>query len=134
MTQPISNLPTLLRSMSPTLHDDVYAYCAAPHDFDLRTINFVGVFREVEGLTLIVSEAEAMRLELPIVFRCAWISLTVHSDLQAVGLTAAFAAALGKAGISCNVVAGVYHDHIFVPYALADAAMEALYHLQKDSS
>jgi hypothetical protein len=50
-----------------------------------------------------------------------------------VGLTAAFAHALGQAGISCNVVAGAYHDHIFVPYEQAERAMEALIGLQRAS-
>ena len=45
---------------------------------------------------------------LSVLFRAAWISLTVHSDLEAVGLTAAFSTALGQAGVSCNVVAGAF--------------------------
>ena len=52
------------------------------------------------------------------------------SDLQAVGLTAAFASALGDAGISCNVVAGLHHDHIFVPVAQATQAVDVLLALQ----
>jgi hypothetical protein len=58
--------------------------------------------------------------------------LTVNSTLEAVGLTAAFATALGNSGIGCNVVAGAYHDHIFVPLELADAAMHVLRLLQTD--
>jgi hypothetical protein len=64
-------------------------------------------------------------------FRAAWITLTVHSDLNAVGLTAAFARALGDAGISCNVMAAAYHDHIFVPVDDAARAMNALLNLQR---
>jgi hypothetical protein len=54
----------------------------------------------------------------------------VLSDLEAVGLTAAFATALGDAGISCNVVAGLHHDHIFVSTQQADPAMATLLALQ----
>jgi hypothetical protein len=68
-----------------------------------------------------------------VLFRAAWITLMVHSDLEAVGLTAAFAHALGQAGISCNVVAGAYHDHIFVPFEQALPAMDALIELQRAS-
>jgi uncharacterized protein len=56
----------------------------------------------------------------------AWITLTVHSALEAVGLTAAFSKALADVNISCNVVAGYYHDHIFVPQQDAEKAMAVL--------
>ena len=54
------------------------------------------------------------------------ITLTIHSSLEAVGLTGAFATELARHGISANVVAGFYHDHIFVGAADADRAMAAL--------
>lgn len=80
----------------------------------------------------VVLELEAARQEgLTPLFVCAWITLTVPSDLQAVGPTASFADALGRAGISCNVVAGAFHDHIFVPEALAHQAMVVLRALQQ---
>lgn len=63
-------------------------------------------------------------------FRAAWITLTVHSDLQAVGLTAAVATSLADAGISCNVVAAAHHDHLFVPVESAGLAIAVLQALQ----
>ncbi|HCH64870.1 MAG TPA: acetyltransferase, partial [Deltaproteobacteria bacterium] len=71
---------------------------------------------------------------LSVLFRAAWITLTVHSDLQAVGLTAAVASALTAVGVSCNVVAGAHHDHLFVPEGMADRAMAALRDLQEASA
>ncbi|HEX8350737.1 MAG TPA: ACT domain-containing protein, partial [Hymenobacter sp.] len=59
----------------------------------------------------------------------AWITLTVHSSLEAVGLTAAFARALARGNVSCNVVAAYYHDHIFVAAQDADKAMRLLQEL-----
>jgi hypothetical protein len=56
----------------------------------------------------------------------SWITLNIHSSLEAYGLTAAFSNALAEANVSCNVVAGVYHDHIFVPRNDADKAMTVL--------
>ena len=55
-----------------------------------------------------------------------WITLTVHSSLEAVGLTAAFATALGEAGINCNVLAGAFHDHLLVPVGDVARAVEVL--------
>jgi hypothetical protein len=42
------------------------------------------------------------------------ITLTVHSDLEAVGLLAKVSNKLAQEGISINVVSAYYHDHIFV--------------------
>ena len=133
MTGPVSNLTTLLRSMEPVLHDGVYAYCTVSHETQIAAVASVVTVREPEGLTLVVSEEQAVAAGLPVLFRAAWITLTVHSDLDAVGLTAAFSSALGQAGISCNVVAGAFHDHIFVPVAQAQTTLQVLRALQQDA-
>lgn len=131
MTQPISNLTTLLRSMEPVLHEGVYAYCTVSYEARIAALTPVVTVREPEGLTLVLPEEQAIAAGLPVLFRAAWISLTVHSDLEAVGLTAAFSGALGQAGISCNVVAGAFHDHLFVPVAQGRKALEVLRALQQ---
>ena len=89
----------------------------------------IGQFREPEGITLILPQATADRLQLPYTYEAAWITLTVHSSLEAVGLTAAFAQALAAAQVSCNVVAAYYHDHLFVAARDADKAMQVLQRL-----
>lgn len=131
MTTPVSDLSTLLATMEPALADGVYVYSSVAHGFDISRVPVVATMREAEGLTVVVAEEVALSMGLPVLFRCAWITLTVHSDLQAVGLTATFAKALGDQGISCNVIAGAYHDHIFVPYEEAARAMIALQNLQQ---
>ncbi|OTP80042.1 ACT domain-containing protein [Caballeronia sordidicola] len=129
---PVNDLNTLLASMSPELQPGVYVYASVPFDTDMSALAPVATFREREGLTLILEESEALKAGIEPMFRAAWITLTVHSDLQAVGLTAAFATALGKANVSCNVVAAAYHDHVFVPIESAGTAMAALLQLQRD--
>jgi uncharacterized protein len=122
----ISDLQTLLKSLSPTLQPGEYVYCSLPWDAIFDPEQVIGTFREAEGLTLILPKAYAQAQNWEHSAPLAWISLTVHSDLEAVGLTAAFSQALGQAGISCNVVAAFYHDHIFVPLAQAGTAMAVL--------
>ena len=68
----------------------------------------------------------ANQLNLNYSFIASWISLTIHSSLEAVGLTAAFSKALADNGISCNVVAAFYHDHIFVDQKDAKKVMMIL--------
>ncbi len=139
MRNAISDLNTLLSSMTPTLNEGAYAFISVPHANISTTLSqipsdaLIGSFRESEGMTLILSEAAAHACNQPILFRAAWISLTVHSDLAAVGLTAAFAHALGAAQISCNVIAAAFHDHIFVPMEEAQRAMQVLRQLQHDA-
>ncbi|PPC79222.1 acetyltransferase [Pokkaliibacter plantistimulans] len=130
---PISDLQQLLASMSPVLNDGIYAYVMVASDTDLRGLDYVGSMKEAEGLTLIVPEATAAERGWSVLFRCQWITLHVHSDLAAVGLTAAFASALGAAQLSCNVVAGACHDHIFVPAGRGEEAVQVLRELQQGS-
>ncbi|WP_367180401.1 ACT domain-containing protein [uncultured Muriicola sp.] len=75
---------------------------------------------------MIIKKELADAKNLKYSFVAAWITLTVHSSLEAVGLTAAFSSALSEQGISCNVVAAFFHDHIFVDKKDAEKAMEIL--------
>ena len=85
-----------------------------------------GVVTEGDLTTLVLPVEAAERAGLPVELEMAWLSLTVQSSLEAVGLTAAFSATLGKAGIPCNVLAGFHHDHILVPVDRAQQAIDVL--------
>ena len=131
---PLSDLAVLLASMRPELHAGTWAWCALPPGTAIDGVEAIATVREAEGLSVVVAEPDALARGWPVAFRSAWITLTVHSDLAAVGLTAAFARALGDAGVPCNVVAGVHHDHLFVPVARDAEAMAALHALQARSA
>lgn len=133
MTTIIKDLDQLIKSMEPILNPGVFAFVSVQNEETLRSVKVVASIWEQEGFSALIAESDALLLGLPILFRAAWITLNVNSDLQAVGLTAAFAGALGKAGISCNVIAGAYHDHIFVPVERAEDAMKVLKALQANS-
>lgn len=81
---------------------------------------------EDEAVTLVLPVDDARRLGLPVVVEMAWLTLTVHSSLEAVGLTAAFSRTLADAGVSCNVLAGYHHDHLLVPAVDAGLAIATL--------
>jgi hypothetical protein len=121
-----TELKTLLANLRPELHPGRYAFTTVPAGFALDPAHVVASVREAEGLSVILPEQVALDLGLPVAFVAAWITLTVQSDLAAVGLSAAFSQALAQAGISCNLVAGMHHDHLFVPFGQAQAAMDAL--------
>lgn len=125
------DLGGILRELEPKLHPGVYVYSLVPSLADAANVQIVAAMVEDEGVTVVTSEAAAEAAGLPILFRAAWITLTVHSHLESVGLTAAFATALAEAGIGCNVVAGTYHDHLFVPVAQRCRAMTKLRSLQQ---
>jgi hypothetical protein len=120
------DLATLLKKMKPELNSGDYVFCSIK---DLTTIDIsqtILVFKEQEGNTIIIKKELADSMNLNYSFVAAWITLTVHSSLEAVGLTAAFSSALSEQGISCNVVAAFFHDHIFVDKKDSGKAMEIL--------
>ena len=121
-----TNLAILLKSMHPILNAGEYVFCTTNTIDQINPYSIVSFFKEKEGITLILERKTADELGLDYSFIAAWITLTVHSSLDAVGLTAAFSTALARENISCNVVAGYYHDHIFVSQDDAENAMETL--------
>ncbi|MEF0939503.1 ACT domain-containing protein [Rhizobium sp. BR 362] len=124
----ITDLKLLISSMKPNLVDGEFVFCSVPVSAltNYVHLNPIGMFQEKEGMTLILPIEAARRARLPAEPVMRMITLDVHSSLEAVGLTAAFATALGNEGISANVIAAYYHDHIFVPTADAARAMAAL--------
>jgi len=125
------DLNLLLKTMKPILNEGEYVFCTniADRQVDMRDI--ICFFKEEEGVTIILKKEIADKLGLEYTFITNWITLTVHSSLEAVGLTAAFSKALSDENISCNVVAAYYHDHIFVDKKDAERAMDVLIKLSE---
>lgn len=122
-----TNLTTLLQSMSPQLMPEEYVFCCVQdNDINLQTLSPLATFRETEGLTLVITKTQAEANNIPFESVFSGITLTVHSSLDAVGLTAAVATKLAEYDISANVVAAYYHDHIFVQKEKTELAIKAL--------
>ncbi|WP_412850511.1 ACT domain-containing protein [Chryseobacterium sp. PMSZPI] len=126
------DLAMLLQNMEPILNAGEYVFC---HIEKLNQISDMDevlfFFRENEAITLVLEKRIADHWNLEYAYISSWITLNIHSSLEAVGLTAAFANALKQENISCNVVAAYFHDHIFVAKHDAEKAMESLYNLSK---
>ncbi|GGQ18859.1 MULTISPECIES: ACT domain-containing protein [Shewanella] len=123
----MTDLALLLTSMSPKLMDGEFVFCTVQGEYEqYAQLNPLATFRESEGLTLVVNKEAAMAAGLTFEACFKQITLTVHSSLEAVGLTAAVAAKLTEFNISANVIAAYYHDHVFVPTDKAQLALTAL--------
>lgn len=122
-----TNLDKLLASMSPKLIAGEYVFCSVQSDYlDFNALSPLATFRESEGLTLVISKEMAIANQLPFESVFRGITLTVHSSLDAVGLTAAVSNKLADNNISANVIAAYYHDHIFVQTDKAELAIKVL--------
>ena len=131
MTQPVSDTQAMIGGMNPTLDNRSWCFVSADEpDLVIELMrSALATFREDEGLSLIVPHAVAVEHDLA-ADPFARITLQVHSALEGVGLTAAVSGALADAKIPCNMVAALRHDHVFVPAAMSDKAMEVLGNLQ----
>ncbi|MEV8565352.1 ACT domain-containing protein [Streptomyces sp. NPDC051322] len=122
------DLRKLLSRMGPELHEGRYVFTTVTAAVPAGVTPVVTV-REPEGLTLVTTAEEADSAGLSYGYVAGWITLRVHSALEAVGLTAAVAQELAASGLSCNVVAGYHHDHLFVPHERAADAVALLQEL-----
>jgi uncharacterized protein len=107
----------------------VYVFSSLPAGTDLSGLPVVSTIVEPEGLSVIAREDEAVARGWKVLFRAAWIQFGLATALEGVGLTAAVSTALGGVTpkpISCNIVAGAYHDHVFVPIERAAEALEVI--------
>lgn len=139
------DLSTLLRSMSPSLEDEILVFAKIDADStpgfhfvqDLLSKKLAHmIFWEKEGWTLILPQSLVQdgSPAMKPVFQCKKITLNVHSSLDAVGFMAAITTRLTKLKIGVNPVSGYYHDHLFVPVGKEDAVMEALKEMAEEAS
>ena len=84
-----TNLGVLISTMKPYLNEGEYVFCTLKtNDIDLDNCLFM--FKEREGTTLVCLREYADNQGYTYNSTFSWITLSVHSALEAVGLTAAF--------------------------------------------
>lgn len=126
MGGPVRDGRAMIAAMAPLLDPRRWRFVlVSPENAPQLLGGAIGTFREDEGVTAIVPSelADELGIEGPDFAR---LTLMVHSDLEGVGLTAAVAGALAEAGIACNMVAALHHDHVFVPWARGEEALLVL--------
>ena len=121
-----TDLNKMLKSLKPKLNPGEFVFCVTDDFAQISLADIISTFKEEEGVTVIIKKELADQLKLRYAYVAAWITLTVYSSLEAVGLTSVFSTALCKESISCNVVAAFHHDHIFVNKNDAEKAMDIL--------
>jgi hypothetical protein len=112
------------RDLAPSLSAEPYVFATATTP-PPGVVMFAAILED-EGLTLVLTQADADRARLSYSYLAARITLGVQSELDEVGLTAAVSRVLADAGISCNVIAGAAHDHLFVDWERGQDALDLL--------
>jgi hypothetical protein len=120
------NLRKLIKEMKPVLNTGKYVFTTLSNIDKIPRSETIFEFKEKEGITIVLEKSKADELNVSYQFIASWITLEIHSSLEAIGLTAAFSGELAKYNISCNIVAGYYHDHIFVDHKDGEKALKRL--------
>lgn len=128
-----TNLKTLLSSLTTSVSDDTYVFATITSDVP-ETANPIMVFKEAEGISLILKQSDADKLKIPYEFPCKMITLNVHSSLDAVGFIAHIATQLASNDMGVNPVSGFYHDHLFIAESRVKQALNILKKIAKDAS
>jgi len=127
-----TDLKDILRKLNPKKNPGIFIYSKIKNSIPLPMEDVIFYFREKEGSTLIVEKDKANALKLNYHGSFSWITLGVHTSLNAIGLTAAISDALSKYKIPCNIVAAYEHDHLFVPVDLAEKTLGILRDLSRE--
>ena len=127
-----TDITKLLSALKPVLNKGEYVFVSTKNLENVPRANTLCEFKEKEGATIVIEKNVADRLNLSYEFVANWITLNVHSSLSAVGLTAIISTELMKNDISCNVIAGYYHDHIFIERNHSEKAIKTLIELSEN--
>jgi len=76
--------------MTPKLNEGDYVFCMVKNLDQINRTDTLCEFKKSEGTTIVIAHARADPLHLSYDYVASWITLTIHSSLDAIGLTAIF--------------------------------------------
>jgi hypothetical protein len=128
----LTDLQQTLQSLKVICDDVQYGFASIADESRIERDKILATFHENRQLAIIAPKDYLDSLGIENEGPYAKLTIDVHTSLELVGLTAVMATKLSEHGISANVVAAFYHDHVFVQYELRGKAVELLENL-KDS-
>lgn len=121
-----ADIRSLLKNLSPRVNAGEYVFCSISTNYKLKNIEVVASILESDSRTIVIRKEDAEEVKLHYDTSMSWITLDVVSSLEAIGLTSTISKKIADHKISCNIIAGYYHDHIFVPYSDHAKAIQLL--------
>jgi uncharacterized protein len=121
-----TDLPTMLATLDVNREPGVFVFATVADARAAAALPCCAIVREREAWTVVLKRDDALQHGIFFDFEAVWLTLSVHSALASVGLTAAVARALADEQIPCNVLAGYHHDHLLVPEESAERAIDVL--------
>lgn len=121
-----TDLDAMVASLAVERRPGVFTYIAVEVPTPGLLASAHAVVKEGRLTTIVLPVEAAERAGRLVTVRFAWLTLTVQSSLEAVGLTAVVSARLAALAIPCNVLAGYHRDHLLVPVDRVDDAIGAL--------
>ena len=119
----------LIKGMAPVLNEGEYVFTTLKDADLVPRSETICEFKEHEGITIVLERRKADHYNLSYSYTASWITLCIHSSLDAVGLIALISNELMTQNIGCNVISGYYHDHLFVAKKDAQKALKVLFNL-----
>jgi hypothetical protein len=128
----ITDLQQTLSSLKVVCDDIEYGFASIADSSSIEPEKVLATFQENDRLAIIAPKAYLDSLSIENEGPYAKLTIDVHTSLELVGLTAVMATKLAEHGISANVVAAFYHDHVFVQYGSRDKAIQLLEDLKNN--
>ena len=128
-----TDLGAILRTLTVERREGTYVYATVPAGRSLPDVPLSAMVAEVEGTTIVVDRDVAVGAGVDFEYEAAWLTVTAHTSLEAVGLTASISTAFAMRDLPCNIIAGYHHDHLLVPLARVEDAVAAIELVRRQS-